>query len=197
MKTLTAEEVFQKWSDIYHSGSGSGNAHDHHIKAMEEYASQFTQPPYGREVYEWVKASERLPENNNGSELFFIKYEVFHIDRYVESRGTARRYNNKWINHAFDETKTRNIEWLSRTTLPAQVEGEWINAGKDLPPNCTIVDGWNKNWIDEDFNPEGIRECFLQDKGGWVSARWNAQHDCWDNDEETSPTMWKQRFSPK
>ena len=41
MKTLTAEEVFQKWNDIYHSGSGSGNAHDHHIKAMEEYAINY------------------------------------------------------------------------------------------------------------------------------------------------------------
>lgn len=44
-QTRTAEEIFQKWSDIYHSGSGSGNAHDHHIKAMEEYASQFKASP--------------------------------------------------------------------------------------------------------------------------------------------------------
>jgi hypothetical protein len=58
--------------------------------------------------------------------------------------------------------------------------------------------GYNKQWIDEDYEPEGIREAFMQDDGDWLSAKWNNSMDCWITDDETKPTHWMQRpKSPK
>jgi len=68
------------------------------------------------DTFVWVKASERLPENNNGNELFFITYDVKHFNSNVSCKGLARRFNNKWLSTAFDdETDIYNIEWLSPT----------------------------------------------------------------------------------
>src|SRR6185503_14849050 len=72
----------------------------------------------------------------------------------------------------------------------------WVKVENDLPPTCTIVDGFNEIWIDEDFNPEGIRECFLADEGYWTSAEWNNDQDCWDADNKFAPTHWEQRVPP-
>jgi len=112
----TAEEIFQKWNDIYHSGSGSGNAHDHHIKAMEEYAAQFTQPPYGREVWVEVPVSERLPVTKEKIGQYFLTR--------TEERGDY--LCNTWFDKASNSFGTFPVtHWLERTALPAQVEGEW------------------------------------------------------------------------
>ena len=72
----------------------------------------------------------------------------------------------------------------------------WIETKKELPPECTVVLGYSKKWIDEDFNPEGIREAFLGGDGDWASAAWNNDQDCWSTDWETIPTHWMQRPEP-
>lgn len=48
--------------------------------------------------------------------------------------------------------------------------------------------GYSKDWIDLDFNPDGIRECFINGQFGWTSAKWNGCHDCWDNIVDSNPT---------
>lgn len=65
----------------------------------------------------------------------------------------------------------------------------WTNIKDDLPPENTFVLGKSKEWIDEDFNEDGIRLCFLFDDA-WNSTSWNNDQDAWDN-ERTSPTHWK------
>ncbi len=72
----------------------------------------------------------------------------------------------------------------------------WVKIENDLPPLGTMVDGYNKNWINEDFNQEGIRECFLADEGYWTSAEWDNEQDCWDADNKSAPTHWKRRTPP-
>ena len=75
----------------------------------------------------------------------------------------------------------------------ADLEARWILVAKDLPPVNTVVNGFNKIWIDEDFNPEGIRECFLHDNEKiWFSAGWNNDCEEWIT-VESAPTHWMQR----
>ena len=65
---------------------------------------------------------------------------------------------------------------------------------ESMPPDCTVVLGYNEKWVDEDFEPEGIRECFYSEAmGEWNSAKWDNDQDHWWNDTETSPTHWMQR----
>nr|DAG89023.1 MAG TPA: hypothetical protein [Crassvirales sp.] len=49
---------------------------------------------------------------------------------------------------------------------------------KELPFGEEVI-AFNKEWIDEDFNPNGTRVGFLQDDG-FVSATWNNEQDCYD-----------------
>lgn len=45
-----------------------------------------------------------------------------------------------------------------------------IIANGELPPICTEVLGYAKEWIDEDYNPEGTRICFMEDDGYWITG---------------------------
>jgi hypothetical protein len=73
---------------------------------------------------------------------------------------------------------------------------EWIELKKETPPPSTVVLGYNKKWVDEDFEPEGIRETFMQDDGVFLSAKWNNSMDEWVTDDKTKPTHWMQRPQP-
>lgn len=72
---------------------------------------------------------------------------------------------------------------------------EWILTQNDLPPECTIVWGYCDYWKDEDYNPEGVRECFYND-GIWISAKWNNEQDCFDTEDGIFPTHWMQLPKP-
>ena len=62
--------------------------------------------------------------------------------------------------------------------------------------------GYNSAWIDLDFNPSGISECFLQesDEDYWIISKWDNDQDYWQSinsidifgDTETlpPPTHW-------
>ena len=49
---------------------------------------------------------------------------------------------------------------------------------------------WSGEWIDPDFNPEGIRE------GVYTSCDWNSRHDMYVTDEKSTPVMWASRCPP-
>ena len=53
--------------------------------------------------------------------------------------------------------------------------------------------GFNPDWVDADFCPQGIREIAMAGDR-WVSARWDAVHDCWNMDIESQPTHVVNRF---
>jgi hypothetical protein len=80
---------------------------------------------------------------------------------------------------------------------PVKEEQEKWKSIKNNPPIIGIeVIGYNKKWIDEDFNPNGTRQCVLDDMG-WMIARWNASNDCWTTDytsdddcKSEPPTHW-------
>jgi hypothetical protein len=62
----------------------------------------------------------------------------------------------------------------------------------NVPEGETLI-GYSKEWIDEDFNPRGTRECFkIQGGEEWISAKWNDYHDCYDTDNTTRPELYYQ-----
>ena len=56
---------------------------------------------------------------------------------------------------------------------------EWNKVSEKEIPFGEEVIAFNKEWIDEDFNPNGTRVGFMQDDG-FVSATWNSENDCYD-----------------
>lgn len=55
----------------------------------------------------------------------------------------------------------------------------WIKYTKEsLPPKGEEVIAFSKKWINEDFNPRGIRVGFLTDDGQFISAYW------WDYEDD-------------
>lgn len=89
-----------------------------------------------------------------------------------------------------------NSAGVCHTPIKSNEGNVWVDIESDLPPTGTMVDGFNEIWINEDFNPEGIRECFLNDEKYWTSAEWNNDQDTWDADSKFAPTHWKQRIPP-
>lgn len=70
----------------------------------------------------------------------------------------------------------------------------WNELSKVDAPWGTVL-GFSPEWIDEDYNPQGIRECFKNGNGTqWISSRWNNYHGYYvtDDSEEygTKPTHW-------
>lgn len=45
-------------------------------------------------------------------------------------------------------------------------------------------------WIDDDFNPKGIRSGFIGGDGSFISAYWNDTFDSYENNEEFFPDFF-------
>ena len=59
----------------------------------------------------------------------------------------------------------------------------------DIPFNVEVI-GHSREWIDVDFNLEGVRVCFINGNGTWISSKWLDYQDTYINDEETVPEIW-------
>lgn len=72
----------------------------------------------------------------------------------------------------------------------------WINVGDKLPNEGFEVLLFNKKWINEDFNPKGIRIGFLNGTGEWVTAYYCSQHDEYHTrDNESDDDHYKQNLA--
>lgn len=49
---------------------------------------------------------------------------------------------------------------------------------------------FNREWIDEDFNPNGVVEGFMGGEGHFIAAVWNDCQDCYET-ENITPTHWQ------
>lgn len=70
---------------------------------------------------------------------------------------------------------------------------KWIKVEPgNLPKQGVPVIGFSRSWIDKDFNPCGIRECFTTDAGeyGWCSAKWLDEQDDYTADYKSIPEYW-------
>lgn len=78
---------------------------------------------------------------------------------------------------------------------------EWRATEKEMPPEFVPVIGFSEAWVDEDFNPDGIRECFRSGDGDdWISSWWYDEQDCYETESgrtggHGAPTHWQPRPS--
>lgn len=114
----------------------------------------------------------------------------------MRDTGFEFKYNDIW--YEAKEGKVSKIE---------NDESEFIKikSEKDYPEKGTEVLLFKKSWINQDYNPRGVRIGYLDDVSGWVSAYWCNYHNAYhtrtsneDNDQfedfksiNQIPTHWK------
>lgn len=64
-----------------------------------------------------------------------------------------------------------------------------------MPEQGQEVIGYNPEWADEDFNPDGVCLCFyneFHDEPYWSRSEWDNELDTWDciEGEKAAPTHW-------
>ena len=62
-------------------------------------------------------------------------------------------------------------------TLLASVNVRWIPLTEKEPEEGFEVLLYNKNWINDDWNPKGVRIGYKDGVCGWISAYWCNYHD--------------------
>lgn len=71
----------------------------------------------------------------------------------------------------------------------------WVSTDNEVPGETAFdVIGFHPDWVDEDFNPKGVRICCYTDSG-WYCAKWVDCHDCYAGLSEgdgdlARPTHW-------
>ena len=101
------------------------------------------------------------------------------IERRMEAREDACTvtdwYNLEsdfWIRDKEDDEILSIID-----SLQQEESAVWVKIDADHPlPYGQEVIGYNKEWVEEDFNPSGTRVGFLTDTG-FISAKWDNDQD--------------------
>ena len=99
----------------------------------------------------------------------------------------------------YDEEKALENANKLIANLDSEPAERWIPCSERLPDGIPVVIGFNPDWIDDDFNPKGVRECALYGDGTeWMTARWCDLHDQWHTtyEHEAEPTHWMEYPEP-
>ena len=73
---------------------------------------------------------------------------------------------------------------------------QWISVKEKDSPHGIPVLLWSKEWVDEDFNPTGVREGHFVEGEGYTSCGWDACQDVFTTEENSYPSMWSKKVSP-
>ena len=104
---------------------------------------------------------------------------IAEIEKRMEEREDARNADNRYYPESnFEIRDIEDDEILSIiNSLQQEEPGVWVKIDADHPlPLGQEVIGYNKEWVDEDFNPSGTRIGFLSGTG-FFSAKWNNDQD--------------------
>lgn len=71
----------------------------------------------------------------------------------------------------------------------------WKKVSENKPPYGEHVIGFSRKWIDADFNPKGIRECFLT-YDGWTSAKYLDTQDVYTTCYSEIPEYYTEILPP-
>lgn len=82
---------------------------------------------------------------------------------------TQAQGNEDWIYPACP--KCGNDEFTMYNEKAKQMENLWIGVNNQMPEEGEEVLCFNEHWINEDFNPKGIRIGFLT-SSGFTTAHW-------------------------
>ena len=106
---------------------------------------------------------------------------IAEIEKRMEAREDARTVADRYYPESkFEIRNIEDDEILSIIdSLQQEESGVWIKIDADHPlPYGQEVIGYNKEWVDEDFNLSGTRVGFLNDIG-FISAKWVNDQDCY------------------
>lgn len=68
---------------------------------------------------------------------------------------------------------------------------KWIDvSGHSLPTPGVEVIGYSKEWVHPDFNPNGVRVCYVSEQGRFTSAYWSNSADEYITDTKSIPTHY-------
>lgn len=96
----------------------------------------------------------------------FIGEKKF-IARVTDGWSYSKSDEAVWVKDILNFLKTHKEE-----------KNEWIKIDKKHPlPKFEEVLAYNKKWINEDFNPKGIRIGYLADEGNFVSAVYDSDSE--------------------
>lgn len=140
------------------------------------------------------KEPKRLCDPTDEELIQFAVEEQFLLFCYEEEFiQIAREVLHKW-------GRKHAAELAAVTAARDGLLNPWVSVGERLPEDGVEVIGYHPDWIDADFNPEGIRVCFQNDGERWHSARWYDSQDCYINGDERvfgddpdgslAPAMW-------
>lgn len=136
---------------------------------LEEYAT-LTRPSLPSEEEYFTKIAEWIEQDSPRATL----------GEKIVIRHFAQKTFNKWLRSRIEQTPASG----------------WIEYGKPFPPLGIEVLAFSPGWIDEDFNPRGIRIGFQNEmeseEGTFVSAEWLDYHDSYmtRDGEKDKPTLW-------
>lgn len=75
--------------------------------------------------------------------------------------------------------------------MTTELKVKWNKSEEYLPEQGVEVIGFHPDWIDEDFNPQGVRVCFINDDGNWWQAWWVDYQDSYETYiTESGPSYW-------
>lgn len=95
----------------------------------------------------------------------------------------ANKNHFRFINNIGREVDIKAFE------AGAKFAQQFISIEDELPIEGKPVLLFSRDWIDEDFCPDGVREGVYFD-GIFISAKWNNIHDCYDTKTDI-PTHWR------
>ena len=160
-------------------------------RAKESYLSHgsFSASPFGLDGIPYVKydAISKLMVEFSDSELSLAS----------EEQQKTIDMMNKMINKQVEIVKEKNEEIFRLKAENERLRGEvdvWHNYSTDKPPVGIEVIGQSDEWINEDYNPNGVRIGFQnidEENGPFITAKWNDYQDFYDTIEDSKPTKWK------
>lgn len=101
------------------------------------------------------------------------------IKKLIELRINAGVIDNRSNYALFNEGMRKGSEIAREIILSKWQEAErWRNAEEELPPLGEEVLFFHEDWIDEDFNPKGVRIGFRLDDD-YVTAHYWSHQDCY------------------
>lgn len=95
------------------------------------------------------------------------------LKSFIEKKKFIARVTDGWsYYHSDDAVWVKDI--LNFLKANKEEKNEWIKIDKKHPlPKFEEVLAYNKEWVEADFNPKGVRIGYLTDEGNFVSAKYD------------------------
>jgi hypothetical protein len=138
-----------------------------------------------------VKSIKQRYINNKRPTLFEMLLRAFHSWLNWERLTIPNLYTMPSL-----PARDRCIQIIGRVTKVAKQNNielsllSWLDVTSMAAPVGIELLGWHQDWIDSEHNVSGVRLCFAQDSGYWVSSWWDVQHSKYETTTGGGPAMY-------